>query len=172
MRLAASVLAVALTGCSAEPKTVYVSVGTDALTSVRALAAKQGEPMQLLAANGDVAIVALEANELDALSHVMHEQFARCGGFMAHDSLEDARAALQPQPTQPAPDYTLDRGGIVERVLPALDREQIKKTIGELSAMPNRYYRSDTGAAASTYVPRLEKLESLSAESVAPTENR
>lgn len=152
MRLAASVLAVALTGCSAEPKTVYVSVGTDALTSVRALAAKQGEPMQLLAANGDVAIVALEANELDALSHVMHEQFARCGGFMAHDSLEDARAALQPQPTQPAPDYTLDRGGIVERVLPALDREQIKKTIGELSAMPNRYYRSDTGAAASTWL--------------------
>jgi len=108
--------------------------------------------MQLLAANADIAVVAVEANELDALSHLMHEQFGRCGGFMAHDSLADARAALEPQPARPALDYTLDRGALVRDVLPKLDRERIKATIGQLSAMQNRYYRSDTGAAASTWL--------------------
>ena len=151
----ALVLAALVLGCAGsrdDSHTVYVTVGTDALASVTALAAKHGEPMRLLEANHEAALVALEDDELDQLSHLMHEQFDRCGGFMAHDSLADARAALQQPPPAVTPDYTLDRAAIVAGVLPALDKERIRATIGELSAMQNRYYRSDTGAAASTWL--------------------
>jgi leucyl aminopeptidase len=131
---------------------VYITVGTDAASSVHALAAKQGDYAQLLEAGRDAAILAVDSSELDTISHLMHEQYGRCGGFMAHDSLDDARAALHPRPTLATVDYTLDRGAIIEQVLPRLDRGAIKDTIAELSSMPTRYYRSETGAAASTWL--------------------
>jgi len=153
MRLALAGLLLAACSSSREaPPTVYVSVGSDALPDVSALAARHGAPMQLLGAGDGVAVVALEDDELDGLAHVMHEKFGRCGGFIAHDSLADARAVLHPPLARPALDYTLDRRGLVEELLPKLDRERIRKTIGELSAMQNRYYRSDSGAAASTWL--------------------
>ncbi len=154
MRIALA-FAAALVGCSSareQPRTVYISVGTDAVSSVRALAAQQGAPMQALGETADIAVVAVEDNELDALSHLMHEQFRRCGGFMVHESLAEARAALAPVPARGPVDYTIDRARIVEAVLPALDREAIRTTIGELSAMKTRYYRSDTGARASVWL--------------------
>jgi bacterial leucyl aminopeptidase len=97
-------------------------------------------------------VLEVDANELDNISHLMHEQFGRCGGFLAHDSLADARAALTPAPSAAAIDYTIDHAPVVEKVLPVLDRNAIKAMIGELSAMPTRYYRSATGAAASTWL--------------------
>src|SRR5690606_10167774 len=63
-----------------------------------------------------------------------------------------ARAALGPAPARGPVDYTIDRAQVVRAVLPALDREAIRTTIGELSAMKNRYYRSDTGARASIWL--------------------
>ena len=153
MRKALAVLLFA-TACSGarEPERVYISVGADALSDVRALAAKQGQYADVLASGNEVAVLAVDANELDDISHLMHEQYGRCGGFIAHDSLEDARAALTPPPRVAAIDYTIDHAPVVDKVLPALDRSAIKKMIGELSAMPTRYYRSETGAAASTWL--------------------
>jgi leucyl aminopeptidase len=75
-----------------------------------------------------------------------------CGGFMYHESLADAVAALQPHAARPGPDYTIDRGPLVRAALPALDRERIVGTIRALSAMKNRYYQSQTGAAASEWL--------------------
>jgi leucyl aminopeptidase len=119
---------------------------------VQKLAAKQGAPMKLMIADPSVAVVEVEDNELEQLSHLMHEQFGRCGGFIVHDSEDEAREIFALVPARPALDYTLDRGALVRDVLPALDRERIRTTIAELSAMPNRYYRSETGAAASTWL--------------------
>ena len=151
MRIALAVLLLAACGGSREPERVYVSIGSDAVASAQVLAAGQGARMNVIEADDDVAVLELDARELDALSAMMHEQFNRCGGFMVHDSLADARAALHPLATTKT-DYTIDHGPVVEAVLPALDRNAIKQTIGELSAMPNRYYRSETGAQASTWL--------------------
>ena len=150
MRIALAALLLAACGAR-EPERVYISVGTDALQSVRAVAAVEGAPAELIEADADVAILAVEPGELEDISKVMHEQFGRCGGFLAHDSLGDAHAALHPLAAQPV-DYTIDHGPVVQAVLPALDRTNIKAMIGELSAMPNRYYRSETGAAASLWL--------------------
>jgi leucyl aminopeptidase len=148
--------ALCIAGCSTAetPRSdaVYITVGRDAMGQVHRLAAVEGAHAELLATNDEVALLAVDADELDEISHLMHEEYQRCGGFMAHDSLADARAALLPAPEAKTVDYTIDHAPVVEAVLPALDRNAIKATIGELSRMPTRFYRSDSGAAASTWL--------------------
>jgi leucyl aminopeptidase len=140
----------------------YVSIGADALDAARAVAARHGEQLSVLDTAGDVAVLALDEGDLEALSEQMHARHGRCGGFMLHDSLDDARASLRQRaaelaaPAAAAPavtvDYTLDQAAAVHDLLPALDAARIHATIAELSAMKNRYYQSDTGAAASLWL--------------------
>lgn len=148
MRRLALVAAVIAAGCgrSSGPATTYVTVGADAVATAAGVSA------QVVETTGDVAIVEVPTDELTELSERMHTEHQRCGGFMAHDSLADARAALVPADTRPAPDYTLDRGDAVRAVLPKVSADAIKKTIGELSAMKNRYFQSESGAAASAWL--------------------
>jgi len=148
MRLALAATLLAACGGSREPERVYISIGTDAVAQVMTLAVHEGAPAKLLETGDDIAVLAVEPNELEGISQLMHEQFGRCSGFLVHDSLADAQASLHPA-AAPAIDYTIDHEPVVHAVLPALDRNTIKGTIAELSAMPNRYYRSESGAQAS-----------------------
>jgi len=108
--------------------------------------------------NTPVAVLRIDDGGLEPLSAIMHERFHRCGGFLVHDSLADAHAALAAASApaaaalRPGLDYTLDRAAAVRAVLPALDAGRIRDTIRELSAMPNRYYQSPSGAAASIWL--------------------
>jgi len=157
MRIVPAVVAL-LAGCatSTPPSSaVYISVGADALTQAQQVAAARGEHAEVIGSEDGIAVLAVDADDLEDISQLMHEQFHRCGGFMVHDSLADARAAMHPQAdvaTVESIDYVLDHAPVVNAVLPALDRSAIKTTITELSQMPNRYYRSESGAAASTWL--------------------
>lgn len=140
----------------AETGTRYITLGVDAVPTASALAARLGDVAPVIATvhtpDGDAAILAVDAADLEALSEAMHAAHDRCGGFMLHDSLADARAALAPPAAIAAPDYTLDRGDTVRALLPQLSAAAIHRTIGELSGMKNRYYRSESGAAASAWL--------------------
>lgn len=149
----ALLLAAALAGCSASHGREdvaahvgerYITIGTDALPAI----AGHG---RFIESEGDHAVVAVDARDLETLSEEMHETFHRCGGFMVHDSLDDALSAQKDGPKKPI-DYTLDRGAVVSAVLPKLQEQSILGTIRELSSMQNRYYQSTTGAAASTWL--------------------
>jgi leucyl aminopeptidase len=156
MRSAVLFVALAAASCSGTSnppaETAYITIDADAVTTVNTLAADQHVTLDVLQIAGDVAIVAVPTSELEELSERMHAEHHRCGGFMLHDSLEDAHAALRPAAPRAAMDYTLDRGDNVRAVLPALSADAIHKTIGELSAMKNRYFRSESGAAASAWL--------------------
>ena len=150
-------LAATLAGCSqpaAPADTHYISIGTDALPTARAVAAAHGAQLARVDTDGPVSVLAFPDDELDELAHLMHEQHDRCGGFIVHDSLDEARAALHvaQRDDRPQLDYTLDRAAAVHAVLPALDAARILGTIGELQAMKNRYYQSESGAAASRWL--------------------
>ena len=150
-------LAVTIAGCSrpAAPAAMhYISIGTDALPTARAVAAAHGAQLASVETAGEVSVLAFPEDELDELAHLMHEQHGRCGGFIVHDSLDEARAALHPlaRDGRPQLDYTLDRPAAVHAVLPTLDAARILGTIGELQAMKNRYYQSESGAAASRWL--------------------
>ncbi len=141
---------------NAEPTEVgarYLSIGADAVDTARAVSTRDGAHLELFETVGDVAVIGFDAEDLEALSEQMHARHDRCGGFMLHESLAEAHAAASPDASTPiAMDYTLDRAATVGAVLPALDPARIVGTIGELSRMKNRYYRSESGAAASAWL--------------------
>jgi bacterial leucyl aminopeptidase len=158
----AMLLTVTLAACASPPATTapeigerYISIGADALGTARAVAAEQDAELELLELADEVAVLAFDAADLEALSEQMHEQHHRCGGFIVHESLEEARASIGATHAglaAPAIDYTLDRPATARAVLPALEASAILDTIGELSAMTNRHYQSATGAAASRWL--------------------
>ena len=145
-------LAAACGGNTRAVETAYITIDADAVTTVKSLAADHHAALEVIEVDGDVAIASVPTAELEELSERMHAEHQRCGGFMIHESLADAHAALRPAAARTAMDYTLDRGDNVRAVLPALSADSIHKTIGELSAMKNRYFRSESGAAASAWL--------------------
>jgi bacterial leucyl aminopeptidase len=154
-RLAVSAVLLASGLASAEPR--YISIGTDAVGTVNQLAAVADgiAPIEVLAADDDVAVLAVDAGDLEAIAREMHEQHGRCGGFMLHESREDAEQSLAVVPALqrgPKIDYALDRGAIVRGLLPTVDERRILSTIQELVSMESRYYKSRSGAAASAWL--------------------
>ena len=145
-------LAAACGGNTRAVETAYITIDADAVTTVKSLAADHHAALEVIEVDGDVAIASVPTAELEELSERMHAEHQRCGGFMIHESLADAHAALRPAAARTAMDYRLDRGDNVRAVLPALSADSIHKTIGELSAMKNRYFRSESGAAASAWL--------------------
>lgn len=143
--LAVSVPAVAGAG------PVYISVGDDALSTVFQVAIGDTGPLFKTANEGFV-VLGIDESDLEPLSEAMHAQHGRCGGFMVHDSLDDAFAEAPPSG---APiEYTLDRGDVVRAVLPRIRDGEILETIRALSSYKNRYYRSESGAAVSHWLQR------------------
>jgi len=126
----------------------YISIGADALPTAQAVAGQHFD-MELVANEGDVAVLTFDEDQLDELSEAMHASHHRCGGFMVHDTLADAFAEVVPEKLM---SYTLDRPEVVKAVLPALEEKRIEATIRELSANKNRYYMSASGARASVWL--------------------
>src|SRR5690242_14293246 len=89
MMLRSVALAVLLVGSTASAEVRYISVGADAVGTVRALT---NEPdgiaaVDILAADRDVAVLAVDDADLDAIAREIHEHHGRCGGFIVHDTL-------------------------------------------------------------------------------------
>jgi leucyl aminopeptidase len=142
------VMIAALAACSDRSDSQYISIDRDSIETARAV-----DPgLEVIEMDAEVAVVAFDPARFPALTDQMHERHHRCGGFVLHDSLADARTVFHEPQIEKVIDYTLDRAPIVEALLPALERTKIVETIGELSTMPNRHYQSQAGAAASTWL--------------------
>ncbi len=141
----AALVALFLASSTAAADTRYITVGTDALDTVSATAT-----VYVAINDADIAVMAVDDKDLEAIARAMHERHGRCGGFMLHDSLDEAMQ--KDKKPKPPIEYTLDQPATVNAVLATIDRENILGTIRELSAMPSRLYRSASGAAASTWL--------------------
>ncbi|MGE0400734.1 MAG: M20/M25/M40 family metallo-hydrolase [Kofleriaceae bacterium] len=133
----------------AEPDRRVISVGADAIDTLTTFASDHGTPIHLEMANDERVVLTIDDAQLQALSEEMHERHDRCGGFIVHESLEEALAPAAPVKRV---EYTIDRPEVVRAVLPHLSDQRILTTIRELSSMKNRYYRSESGAAASAWL--------------------
>lgn len=143
------ILAASLLASTASAGT-FVTIGADAVPTAIATAERDHAALNVVSSDGDVAVLEVDDDELANLSEQMHTQFHRCGGFMTYDSLADALAPAQPPATRL--EYSLDHAAAVTSVLSTLDAERLAGTIRELSAMPNRYYKSAAGAEASNWL--------------------
>ncbi|MBA2545027.1 MAG: M20/M25/M40 family metallo-hydrolase, partial [Deltaproteobacteria bacterium] len=142
-----------IAGCSGnardtgETGTQFITIGADALPTLRSMTSAQ-----IIESDGVIAVAAIDARDLEALSSRMHQEHHRCGGYALHDSVIEAHDFLRPAIMAAPIEYPIDRGEVVKAVLPKLSEATILTTIGELQAMKNRYYRSASGAAASLWL--------------------
>lgn len=147
------IIALMMMQVSAFAKPQFVTVGSDALTKLnKSFKSKSFE------SNNGVSILEIDSSEIESLSHFMHEEFHRCGGFVTHDSLDDARNSLANldkalSVTKAQLDsYTIDQQDVVHEMLKGVNEFSIRSVISKLESFHNRYYKADSGVESSTWI--------------------
>jgi bacterial leucyl aminopeptidase len=108
-------------------------------------------------ANG-VVLLQLTEKEIESLSHDIHHDLKRCGGYVAHESEAEALEALAPRgDTQFAMkgifnDYAVNQQRLVEPMVAEVSAANIEATISALASFHNRFYKADTGVQSSTSI--------------------
>jgi leucyl aminopeptidase len=150
---------------------VWASMGEESYRLLRRAGAQleQVEPytvaVQAPAADGrtgirneSVYLMQVDEEALPRLSHEVHEQLNRCGGFMLHGSRAEGRQvvarfrdAAARQANQPAGvSYAIDDQTEVNALLPQLQESNIRASIIKLSTnYKNRYYTTSGGIGSS-----------------------
>lgn len=108
----------------------------------------------------------INESELEKLSHFIHHNFKRCGGYRvlhqkpaAEEKLSDYKALFATQAfgwydfqTMLLPDYSLNQENTVNQWLPEVSEDYMNSVITHLSSYKNRYYKSPEGAAALRWI--------------------
>ena len=119
-----------------------------------------GRPESLgTAAKGtDVVVARINTTDVELLPGILHAARKRCGGFMRHQTREEAEwAAAQannPEHRTPPPpiSYTIDNGPVVMAMLPRIQEPGIHKTIVSLGNFVNRRYTCPVGVTSATWI--------------------
>jgi leucyl aminopeptidase len=138
-----------------EPRTVWITMEERYLATVNAVLDEelQAGPVRPLAKRGPLVAAAVPEPALALLSRVMHEHRGGCGGFLTHDSADQARAALVPQPAaEEPPQHGIRHQQQVKALSAEVDENQIVATILALSQFATRYYDTESGLAAPRWI--------------------
>lgn len=97
--------------------------------------------------------------EVASLSEFMHDNYHRCGGFVAHDSLAEAQlyteqlAQVQALSTNSVvASYSIDNGQTVRQLINTISTNDLTNTVNSMSNFHNRYYSVQTGVDASQWL--------------------
>jgi leucyl aminopeptidase len=111
------------------------------------------ETRQVAGGTQKIHAVAIRETDIERISAAIHQRLQRCGGFLVHKTEAEARAALRGMPTDvPGPSYAISQRDLVEPMLAQMNDKHIEATIIQLSAFPNRYYKSQAGVDASNWL--------------------
>lgn len=173
--LLAGLLAGTASTSFAADKLQWITVGDAAYQKLQKLAPKAiakhsaaistSRDQGIVAASEKVHLVQVNEEQMLKLSHAVHHELKRCGGFMYHPSEAAGRAALAPTSTSLAtlapsrPSYTITQQSVVNAVLPTMQASNIAATITDLSNFTNRYYQTQGGVNASNWL--LQKWQSM-----------
>ncbi len=136
----------------------WITLGADAFEALQEW--PELSPLEELETRGDVVLTRIRVRDLEKISTRLHEVTRRCGGFIAHRTLERARRALEVADRASAAgapiDYTIDQQILVESLEPAIQKPMIRATIDHLStAFNNRYHLHPSGTAAAQWIHAL-----------------
>ncbi|MCO1336053.1 M20/M25/M40 family metallo-hydrolase [Microbulbifer sp. OS29] len=135
---------------------LWITIGSDGYQTLKknnALVAKQS-----LDARGErngVTILKVDEANLSDISTIMHINHNRCGGFMVHDSLEEAQAAQISSLTTTVNTlvtYSVDNADVVNALQGQISESNIRSTIESLSNFTNRYYTTSTGVDGAEWI--------------------
>jgi bacterial leucyl aminopeptidase len=153
-------------------KKVWLSIGSDAWNRINknkslSLNLKLPENQLLQAMQTSQAkVVSLPESQIASLSEYMHEEFNRCGGFVFHESMDEAFSYTQrseilnsssPQNLntpvdQLAVNYTIDNPDAVNSLLSSLSSANLLSTVSSLSNYHNRYYTQQSGVDSANWI--------------------
>ena len=140
---------------------VWISLGTDAWEVAARHSPGFGRgPLPRIEERHGLVISRLRKVELDGLSSLLHREVARCPGFMAHPSLDEARqavaAAVAIHDRGAGIDFRIDQPARVDGLVSMLNPVSLLDTIDHLSnAFTNRYYLHPMGTDAATWIRDL-----------------
>ena len=126
---------------------VWITLGADVFERAQYQLAPGpvGAPLPRVAEARGVVVTRIPRAQIDALSEIVHREFRRCGGFVAHQSLAAAEAALarlsEPRPERAALPFVIDQPVWVDLLASDVSELQLLGTMTSLSTLfPNRYH--------------------------------
>ena len=138
---------------------VWITLGSDAFNALQDESFTYGlRPVEARDERSGVVVTRVESRDLARLSELMHKRFNRCSGFLQHESLDTAEAALA-QATDLSNSFAslvgfqIDQPDLVADLVAQLDDTQIRSTIDHLStAYNNRYYLNTSGQQSALWI--------------------
>ena len=156
MKKIIGLIALALSASAlAAPKAQWLTVDNEVLAKIRP---KLNKSVQTLFSAQGASVVRLSQSEVEQLSGTIHNELHRCGGFIAHDSFEEAQAALSFQgdmyfaKSAIFTDYSIDQSSLVAPMVAQVEEPSIRGMIEKLSAFNTRFYKTDTGIKSSEFI--------------------
>ncbi len=157
--LACAAPALAFAEAPPKDKEVWITIGSDALPTVReALKAGGVELPAPAREKGGVAALRVREAHVEKLSGAMHDKLNRCAGFIAHDSEAKALAAVEAAsaPQQPLANlitFNINNGPSVNAMASGVQELNIRNTINTLSTnWTTRRHSTQAGADAATWL--------------------
>ncbi len=139
----------------AAPKAQWLTVDNDVLAKIRP---KLNKSVQTLFSAQGASVVKLSAEEVEKLSAVIHDELHRCGGFITHETFEEAQSALSFQGDMyfakkaVFTDYSIDQASLVAPLVAQVDEPSIRSMIEKLASFNTRFYKSETGVKSSEFI--------------------
>lgn len=139
---------------------VWLTIGIDAADAVREAMATGGLAgrFHIEDRKAGVALLEMPGDYLPELSLLMHEEFRRCSGYIAHDSYDKALLALDRDRVDKAVNqklitYTIDNNAVVNALTPTVLQQHLTATIDHLSTQYiNRHHSTATGTSAAMWI--------------------
>ncbi|CAH9050667.1 hypothetical protein PSECIP111951_00238 [Pseudoalteromonas holothuriae] len=110
-------------------------------------------------AQENATLMQVDEGMVGKLSAFMHDNYHRCGGFVAHSSYQEAQQYLAQladvQKGDISPQlvaYTIDNPERVNSLLGYISANNLTNTVNTLSAFHNRYYTQQTGVDAAQWI--------------------
>lgn len=152
--LVALVLSTATMAAPAAPAQ-WLTVDNQILAKIRP---KLNKSVQTVFTAEGASVVKLTAAEVEQLSHLIHHDLHRCGGFMQHESQKEAIEALTSQGDMHFAkraifaDYEINQASTVTPMVAQVAEKSIRDMILKLSEFNTRYYKSETGVKSSEFI--------------------
>ncbi|AKT39472.1 M20/M25/M40 family metallo-hydrolase [Chondromyces crocatus] len=137
----------------------WITIGTDAIEVIHEAMARgeiTGE-LETYDTNAEATVLRVSEEQIPAITRVMHDELHRCGGYVAHDSFTQATRALRAPLRRETPQsalvsYTINNAATVNTLLAAVEEPRIRSTISTLSSYTTRYYTSQSGVNAASWL--------------------
>lgn len=139
----------------AAPTSQWLTVDNQVLAKIRP---QLNKSVQTVFTGEGASVVKLSPSEIEKLSEVIHHELHRCGGFIQHDSQEEAIEAITSQgelyfaKRAVFANYTIDQQNMAAPMVSQVQEKSIRDMINKLTEFNTRYYKSDTGVKSSEFI--------------------